>query len=56
MAPTTLASLLLLCLSNVLIVTCSGGGGAGIRMKLTHVDAKGSYTLEERVRRAVAAS
>jgi len=25
-------------------------------MKLTHVDAKGSYTLEERVRRAVAAS
>jgi len=44
----------LLCLSNVLI-TCSGGG-AGIRMKLTHVDAKGSYTAEERVRRARAAA
>ncbi|RLN30137.1 aspartic proteinase nepenthesin-1-like [Panicum miliaceum] len=56
MAPTTaLVSLVLLCLSNVLII-CSGGGGAGIRMKLTHVDAKGSYTAEERVRRAVAAS
>ncbi|PAN21584.1 hypothetical protein PAHAL_3G478300 [Panicum hallii] len=59
MAPTALVSLVLFCLSNVLI-TCSGSGGTGaetgIRMKLTHVDAKGSYTAEERVRRAVAAS
>ncbi|CAN6319003.1 unnamed protein product [Urochloa humidicola] len=58
MAPTTLVLLVLLCLGTVL--TCSGGSGsassAGIRMKLTHVDAKGSYTAEERVRRAVAAS
>ncbi|CAN6288628.1 unnamed protein product [Urochloa humidicola] len=58
MAPTTLVLLVLLCLSTVL--TFSGGGSAsaaaGIRMKLTHVDSKGSYTTEERVRRAVAAS
>ncbi|CAN6311708.1 unnamed protein product [Urochloa humidicola] len=57
MAPTTLALLVLICLGTVL--TCSGGStsaAAGIRMKLTHVDAKGSYTAEERVRRAVAGS
>ncbi|RCV07301.1 hypothetical protein SETIT_1G232800v2 [Setaria italica] len=54
MAPTTLVLLGLLCLSAVL--TCSGGtaSATGIRMKLTHVDAKGSYTTEERVQRAVA--
>ncbi|CAL4924085.1 unnamed protein product [Urochloa decumbens] len=59
MAPRTLVLLVLLCLGT--LRTCSGGGAsasaaAGIRMKLTHVDAKGSYTVEERVRRAVAAS
>ncbi|XP_066359804.1 aspartic proteinase nepenthesin-1-like [Miscanthus floridulus] len=52
----TLVLLVLLCLSTAL--TCSGGGGGtgatGIRMKLTHVDAKGNYTAPERVRRAIA--
>ena len=60
MAATTLVLLVLLCLSAAL--TCSGGGGGGgtsntgIRMKLTHVDAKGNYTAPERVRRAIALS
>ncbi|CAO2039675.1 unnamed protein product [Urochloa humidicola] len=57
MAPTALVSLGLLCLSAIL--TCIGRGNAsasGIRMKLTHVDAKGNYTVEERVRHAAAVS
>ncbi|CAL5020911.1 unnamed protein product [Urochloa decumbens] len=58
MAPTTLVSLQLLCLSAVLITCVSGGtaSASGIRMKLSRIDAKGSYTAEERVRRAVAVS
>ncbi|KAF0888898.1 hypothetical protein E2562_020126 [Oryza meyeriana var. granulata] len=53
MAP-TLFFLVLVCSSTALI-TCTNGGGAGLRMKLTHVDAKGNYTTEELVRRAIAA-
>ncbi|CAL4968244.1 unnamed protein product [Urochloa decumbens] len=54
MAPTTLV----LCLGAVLITCISGGtaSASGIRVKLSHIDAKGSYTAEERVRRAVAVS
>ncbi|KAL6623508.1 hypothetical protein ACP70R_033387 [Stipagrostis hirtigluma subsp. patula] len=45
--------IVLSCLSAV--VLASGGVGAtGIHMELTHVDAKGSYTAAERVRRAAA--
>uniref|UniRef100_A0A0E0MP27 Peptidase A1 domain-containing protein n=1 Tax=Oryza punctata TaxID=4537 RepID=A0A0E0MP27_ORYPU len=50
--------LVLMC-STTALITCtnggSGGAGAGLQMKLIHVDAKGNYTAEELVRRAVAA-
>ncbi|KAG8049101.1 hypothetical protein GUJ93_ZPchr0009g1385 [Zizania palustris] len=57
MARTLLLFFLILHCSSTALVTCSGGGGgaAGLRMKLTHVDAKGNYTAPELVRRAVAA-
>ncbi|XP_040385474.1 aspartic proteinase nepenthesin-1-like [Oryza brachyantha] len=51
----TLLFLVLLCSCTALLTCTNGGdGGAGLRMKLTHVDARGNYTDEELVRRAVA--
>uniref|UniRef100_A0A0E0F790 Peptidase A1 domain-containing protein n=1 Tax=Oryza meridionalis TaxID=40149 RepID=A0A0E0F790_9ORYZ len=51
--------LVLMMCSTTALITCTNGdggdGGEGLHMKLTHVDAKGNYTAEELVRRAVAA-
>uniref|UniRef100_A0A0D3HW55 Peptidase A1 domain-containing protein n=1 Tax=Oryza barthii TaxID=65489 RepID=A0A0D3HW55_9ORYZ len=51
--------LVLIMCSTTALITCTNGGagdgGEGLHMKLTHVDAKGNYTAEELVRRAVAA-
>ncbi|VAI13624.1 unnamed protein product [Triticum turgidum subsp. durum] len=55
MARTLVLLLVLLC-SSASLVTSSTSAGAGLRMKLTHVDDKAGYTTEERVRRAVALS
>uniref|UniRef100_A0A0D9Y0X4 Peptidase A1 domain-containing protein n=1 Tax=Leersia perrieri TaxID=77586 RepID=A0A0D9Y0X4_9ORYZ len=62
MAP-TLLFLVLLCSSTALITSTNGvaaaagaGGGTGLRMKLTHVDANGNYTVAELFRRAIVAS
>ncbi|KAL6847012.1 hypothetical protein ACP4OV_022865 [Aristida adscensionis] len=48
------AALLVLSCLGAAVVLASGAGG--IRMELTHVDARGGYTAAERVRRAAAAS
>ncbi|EAZ21020.1 hypothetical protein OsJ_36669 [Oryza sativa Japonica Group] len=51
--------LVLIMCSTTALITCTNGGagdgGEGLHMKLTHVDAKGNYTAEELVRRAVSA-